>query len=252
MKRLLLIAAAALAAGPALAGQAVTLRANVTDADGVVTLGDLFEGAGAAAATPVAARPGRSVILDARIVQAAAQRAGLDWANAGSLTQIVVQGAGTAGAASADGAGRPAAARGNVEVLTYARSLAAGEIVQPQDLVWSKVAVAPAGAPTDAEQVIGMAARRPLREGATVMSRDISAPQVIKAGEMITVVYENEGISLALQGKAMAAAAVGEVVSVQNTASKKIIQAVASGPGQAVVGPAAEALKASDTRYALR
>ena len=52
------IAAVAFAAsalsGPALASQAVSLRPDVGDTDGVVTLGDLFEGAGAAARVPVA------------------------------------------------------------------------------------------------------------------------------------------------------------------------------------------------------
>jgi flagella basal body P-ring formation protein FlgA len=250
MKRaLLLLAGLALSAGPAFAGQAVTLRPDASDSDGVVTLGDLFTGAGAAANVPVAARSGRSVVLHARAVQLAAARAGLSWANAEGLGSIVVQGPSAQSAASA---ATPAAARGNVEVLTYARNLSAGEIVQPQDLIWGKAAAAPADAPSDADQVIGMAARRPLRAGAAVAGRDVSAPQVIKAGEMISVVYENEGISLALQAKAMAAAGVGETLTVQNIASKKVLQAVAVGPGQAVVGPAADRLKASSTRYALR
>ena len=70
---------------------------------------------------------------------------------------------------------------------------------------------------------------------------------------MITVTYDNDGISLALQAKAMAGAALGDSFAVQNTASKKVIQAVASGPGQALVGPAADQLKALPrTQYALR
>lgn len=219
------------AAGSALAGQAVTLRAQPVDADGMVTLGDLFDGAGAAAEVPVAARTGPSINLDAAAVQAAAARAGLDWANAQGIRRVVVV------------SGTAAAARGNVEVLTYARSLAAGEMVQPEDLVWGKAAAAPSDAPSDADQVIGLAARRPLRAGAAVSARDVSAPQVIKAGEIVTVTYSDGQISLALQAKAMAAAAPGQTLAVQNIASKKILQAVAVGPGQAAVGPQADQLK---------
>lgn len=249
MKRALILAILLAAAGPAFAGQAVTLRADAADSDGVVTLGELFVGAGAASATPVAAKPGRSVMLDARAVQLAAARAGLDWANAEGVSRIIV---GSGSAAAAGGSAASAGARGNVEVLTYARNFAAGEVVQPQDLVWAKAAAAPADAPSDAAQVIGLAAKRPLRAGAAVSGRDVAAAQVIKAGEMITVVYQNDGISLSLQGKAMSAAGVGESFSVQNTDSKKVIQAVAVAPGQALVGPAADQLKASSTRYALR
>src|SRR5690606_15405480 len=148
-----------------------------------------------------ATRTGSIVNLDAGAVQAAAARAGLDWANAQGLRRIVV----VAGAAQAG--------HGNVEVLTYARSLAAGEVVQPQDLVWSKAAAAPADAPSDAEQIIGLAAKRPLRSGAAVSARDVSAPQVIKSGEMIAVSWSDGQISLTLQGKALGSAAPGQTLS---------------------------------------
>jgi len=245
MRKLLILAATLLAvAGPALAGQPVTLKADTVDTDGMVTLGDLFDGAGAAGRTPVAAKPGQGIVLDALAVQAIARRAGLDWANAEGIRRIVVH-----GAASAQ-AGAPA---GNVDVLTYARNLAAGEIVQPSDIVWGKAAGAPADAPSDPDRVIGMAAKRALRAGAAVAARDVGAAQVIKQGEIITVLYEADGISLSLQGKAMTGAGVGETIAVQNTTSKKIIQAMVTGPGQAVVGPAADDMKTvRSTRYAAR
>jgi flagella basal body P-ring formation protein FlgA len=101
--------------------------------------------------------------------------------------------------------------------------------------------------------VIGLAAKRPLRAGAAVAGRDLGAAQVIKAGDVVTVAFQAEGISLSLEGKAMSAAGVGEALNVQNTLSKKIIQTVVSGPGQAVVGPAAASLRAAGpSRYALR
>jgi flagella basal body P-ring formation protein FlgA len=119
--------------------------------------------------------------------------------------------------------------------------------------VWAKAAAAPAGAPSDAEAVIGQAAKRPLRAGAVVQARDLGAAQVIKAGEIVTVTYEADGISLVLQGKAMGAAGVGELLAVQNTISKKVVQTMVTGPGQAVVGPEADQMKsARSLRYAVR
>jgi len=250
MKALPLLAAAGLAlAGPAFAGQPVTLRPDTADADGIVTLADLFDGAGPAGRIAVANRTSPSVVLNAQMVQAVARRAGLDWANAEGLRTIVVTG-GPAG-----GPGAAAAARGNVDVLTYARNIAAGELVAPEDLVWGKAALAPSDSPRDPDVMIGLAARRPLRAGAAALAHDVSAPQVIKSGEVITVSYEADGISLALQGKALAGAGVGETLNVENPGSKKIIQAVVTGPGQAVVGPAAAELRAtrsSTSRIALR
>jgi flagella basal body P-ring formation protein FlgA len=77
------------------------------------------------------------------------------------------------------------------------------------------------------------------------MARDLSAAQVIKAGDVVTVTWRDGGVSLALQGKATANAALGEAFAVQNPASKKIVQAVATGPGQALIGPAADRFHAS-------
>ena len=245
MKALVFLAALALA-GPALAATPVTLKADVVDADGMVTLGDIFDGAGAAGATPVAARTGSSVMLSAAAVRGAAYRAGLDWPNAEGLRQIVVRGGAAGGPATVS-------ARGNVDVLTWARSIAAGEMVQPADVVWGKAAMAPADAATDPDAVVGMAARRALRAGAVVAGRDVAAPQVIKANETVTLTYDNQGVSLALQAKALSGGAVGETINVQNVTSKKTVTAVVTGPGQAAVGPGAEQLKlARSSRYALR
>jgi flagella basal body P-ring formation protein FlgA len=247
--RLVLIAAALAAlASPAFAGRPVALKADTANVNGVVTLSDLFDDAGAAGATPVATRTGTSVVLDAGLVQAIARRAGLDWANAEGLTKIVVHGGPAALAAAAP------AARGNVEVLTYARSLSAGEIVQPTDLVWAKVAAAPADAPNDPDAIIGQATKRPLRAGAVVAARDVGAAIVVRNGDLITVVFESDGVSLSMQGKAMGQAGVGDTLAVLNPTSKKVIQAVVTGPGQAVVGPQAEQLKLSrpNVRYAAR
>jgi flagella basal body P-ring formation protein FlgA len=202
----------------------------------------------------VAAREGATVALDAAAVQQIAHRAGLDWANAEGLRTIVVHaGLGHAAVARAGSSAAAAAPRGNVEVLTYTRSLSAGEIVQPSDVVWAKAAAATIDTPSDAEAVIGQVAKRPLREGAVVQARDLGAAQVIKTGDVVIVSYAAGGVSLALEGKAMGSAGVGEMLAVQNTVSKRVVQTLVTGPGQAVVGPQAEELKtARSIRYAVR
>ena len=233
-------------AAAAQAGQPVSLKAETADSDGVVTLGDLFDGAGSAAEVRVAAKPGLTVVLDAGAVQQLARRAGLDWANAEGVRRIIVRSGASGGSASV-------APTGNVEVLTYARSLSTGEIVQPEDLIWAKAAMAPSDATHDADQVVGLSARRPLRAGSAVSGRDVSAPQVIATGDIITLTYEAAGMVLSAKAKAMGRAAIGEGFAAQNLSSKRTIQAVATGPGQAAVGPAADQLQAAPaTRYALR
>ncbi|MBE7219136.1 MAG: flagellar basal body P-ring formation protein FlgA [Caulobacteraceae bacterium] len=176
-------------------------------------------------------------------MQSAARRAGLDWANAEGRRRIVV--ASTDAPRAAASAGRAARAHGRGGVLAYARSINPGEVVAASDLVWSDEAVAPADAPADADAVIGKAARRPLREGAAVGAHDLASAKVIARGDAVDVAFEDNGITLVLQAKAQADAAVGDSLTLVNTASHKTLEAVASGPGKAVVGPAAEALRSA-------
>jgi flagella basal body P-ring formation protein FlgA len=236
------LALALACAAPALAGTPVMLNVDIVDPDGHVTLGELFDDAGPARDVVVAERKGPSVVLDASALQAFAHRYGLDWTNPQGLRRIIVHGDATG-----------STSRGH-EVLTYAHNFVAGEIVQPADLIWSKASGAPVDAPPGVDAVVGLAARRPLREGDAVEIHDLTAPVVIKAGETVMVTYSDDGITVTLEAKAMANAAAGDTLNVQNTVSKKLIEAVATGPGQAVVGPEALRLKVdrNPSQFALR
>ena len=123
IRRLALGFCLAFAASAALASAPVTLRDNPVDDDGQVTLGELFEGAGAAADIVIARRAGPTVVLDAGMVQSRAHQAGLAWSNPRGLRRVVVrQGSTTPAAPSAtSAAARPGE---TVEVLTWTRSLA--------------------------------------------------------------------------------------------------------------------------------
>jgi flagella basal body P-ring formation protein FlgA len=226
----------------ALAGTPVELNANLVDATGQVTLGELFTDAGPARNVVVAQRTGPTVVLDAAAVQAFARRYGLDWDNPRGLARLIVRSQGPLA-----GPGR------NQEILTWTRNLATGEIVQPSDIVWARAAAVPYDAPGKVELVIGEAARHPLREGDAVLVHDVAPPLVVKAGDTVLVTYADDGVTLTLEAKALASAAAGDAFNVQNPASKKVIEVVATGVDQAAVGPAALQMRAqSAQQIALR
>lgn len=260
MTRLLtLVAALALVASPALAGP-VTLKVNPVDADGVVTLGDIFDGAGSASGVVVANRAGPSVVFEAGQLQAIASRSGLQWANPQGLRRVVVRNAAMAPGAVApgvSGVAAPVAARGaTAEVLTYARNLAAGDVIQPEDVVWSTVqahlaqSTSLGGSPSDPDMVVGLSARRALRAGAVVGARDQVSPRVIARNDMVEVAFIAGGVSLTVTGRATRDAALGEPVPVLNTTSGRTIDAIASGPGQARAGAGSRAQ--ASTQFAAR
>lgn len=79
-----------------------------------------------------------------------------------------------------------------------------------------------------------------------------ASQQVIARNDMVRVTYQVGGVNLSVMGKAMRNAAVGEPVAVLNTNSNRMIDAVASGPGQAVAGPAADMARATSHQLAAR
>jgi flagella basal body P-ring formation protein FlgA len=190
--RALILAAGLLIAGPAFAGP-VTLKANPVDADGQVTLGDVFDGAGSASGVVIGARSGPSVVFEAGSLQALARQSGLSWANPTGLRRVVVRHAANAPAAEA--------------------SLAAND-----------AAAAPAPA-------------RP------APVRTAYADRVISRNDIVEVAYEAAGVRLTISGRAEGNAAEGQRIAIRNLQSGRTIDAVATAPGQAVAGPAAQAFR---------
>jgi flagellar basal body P-ring formation protein FlgA len=248
-----LVLALVLAAAPVFAAERVVLKDDLSVPRAEVRLGDLFDGAGAASGVLVARASGPTLVLDAGRVQAIAAAHGLEWLNPNGYRELVVKTTASVPAAAApvapaapipvaDAVGAPAPAERMVEALTWTHDLAAGDLVRPDDVVWAKMPahLVPHDAEHDPDAVVGQAARRTLRAGAPAAVHDLAPPKVIRRDQDVEVVFLQDGIRLVLTGRALADAAVGDPVSVLNLQSKKTIDAVASGPGQAVIGLASQ------------
>jgi flagella basal body P-ring formation protein FlgA len=238
----------------ALAGTPVELKAQLVSHGAEVTLGDLFDDVNGPAADLVlahAAQPGLDAVLDAETVQTAARRLGYDWPNASGFRRIAVSSLAGPAPAPVSTSSRPSRAKANrrghaAQALTYARNLMAGEVLSADDLVWSDETAAPADGVADPDAAIGKAARHALRAGAAAAFHDLVSPRVVKRDDTVAVVFETDGVNLTLQAKAMGDCSLGDSLDVLNPQSKKVIQTVCSGPGQAVVGPRADEIKAAN------
>jgi len=134
---LALIMGVAMLASPALAGP-VTLKANPVDSDGRVTLGDVFDGAGAAANFVLASRAGPSVVFEAGQLQAIASRNGLQWDNPRGLRRVVVRAAEFAPATEAEQVTTEtdvAAVAPERPVLVPQRQTRGGRVIARNDMV---------------------------------------------------------------------------------------------------------------------
>ena len=138
MKALLLAAALLAAPLPAFAAD-VALKASPASHGAAITLGDLFEGTGAASSEIVApAMPaGQETVLNAAQVQVAARRAGLTWDNPTGQRRVLVASLGSAAPRAAAMAGERAPARARAashhssQSLAYARNIKADRASSP-------------------------------------------------------------------------------------------------------------------------
>jgi len=177
----------------------LVLKSHVTDGDGRITLGDVFDNAAQASDVLLGYRKGATAVLDAAVVQSIAARNGVYWDNARGLRRIIVAagpetGPETGSVTGSGNAPQPAAIAGPQSNANWGR---------PQ----------------------------------------ISGPIAVKRSEMVSVTWTQNGLSLTLSGPAQKDGAVGDVIQVQNPSSKKMIDAVVTGPGRAVSGQAAAQIR---------
>ncbi len=126
------------------------------------------------------------------------------------------------------------------EVAVLMRSLNRGETIAAEDLTIERRPreAVPADAQGIAAPVAGQVAQRSLSAGSILRSGDVAPPDLVARGDAVTIVYETPGVVLSLRGIANEGGRLGATVSVVNSASKKVLQAVVTGPGRVSVGPA--------------
>lgn len=106
-------------------------------------------------------------------------------------------------------------------------------------VVVRNAAAAPGAPAPDAAEAAGPAAPARLTAARTPLPTE----RVIARNDMVEVLYEAGGVRLTITGRAEGNAAEGQRVAVRNLQSNRVIDAVATGPGQAVAGPAAQDIR---------
>jgi flagella basal body P-ring formation protein FlgA len=88
---------------------------------------------------------------------------------------------------------------------------------------------------TSTADLVGLAARRPLRAGELVRISDLMKPELVQRNEAVTLVYEAPGLVLTIRGKALDAGTQGDLINVLNLQSKRTVQGTISGPGRVTI-----------------
>ncbi|MEM7406014.1 MAG: flagellar basal body P-ring formation chaperone FlgA [Pseudomonadota bacterium] len=126
------------------------------------------------------------------------------------------------------------------EVLVATRFVARGAFLEPGDvrLESRDLARLPNGYYERSEKrsdglppVFGMRVKRALRPGNVVTPRSLAPPLLVRRGKRVTIIAGVHGIEIRAAGKALRDGARGDIVTVQNLASRRTVEGVVSSAG---------------------
>lgn len=120
------------------------------------------------------------------------------------------------------------------EVTMLNRPIARGEIIRRGDLEVQRIPVSRAQLlePAFPEALIGFEARRAMRPGVPIATNDVQSPTLVRRNDRVVIQLRTGRLSISADGRAMENGAAGDTISVINSHSKRVIDAVVTGRGQ--------------------
>jgi len=79
--------------------------------------------------------------------------------------------------------------------------------------------------------VIGMQLKRPIQRGTPLSPNNLKPRQMVRRGDIITILAEVQGLTVRVKGNALADGYRGEAIRVKNQRSKRVVQAEVIAPG---------------------
>jgi flagellar basal body P-ring formation protein FlgA len=133
-----------------------------------------------------------------------------------------------------------------VEAAVLARNIERNEVIKASDVVMERRPKADVGNDVAArDRAVGMQARHQLRAGQALKTADLAKPDLVQRDQNVTLIYESAGLYLTIRGKAQDNGTEGDVVSVLNLQSKRVVSGTVIGRGQVSVSVATPRLPAA-------
>ena len=131
----------------------------------------------------------------------------------------------------------PVRASNDVSAVVLARNVQPGDVLTAAD-----VTVAPRSSASlpydylsDGAQAVGLTMRRTQPAGSVITSAALEAPEVVRRGELVTLTSGGGSVRVKSEGIALEAARLNQRLKVRS-ASGRVIEGTAEGPGQVRVG----------------
>lgn len=114
-----------------------------------------------------------------------------------------------------------------------------GETIRESDLRWVKRSARDVrnNHITDAKDLAGMNARRPLSPGELIRTTAVEEPILVEDDSLVTIKLQTQQLSLTAKGRALEDGAKSDTIRVENITSQNTVSGVVTAPGVVVVEP---------------
>jgi len=86
-----------------------------------------------------------------------------------------------------------------------------------------------------ADDLIGMTPRRVILPGKTVKVNDLQAPLIVERGDLVTMIFNDGGMTLTAKGKALENGAKGDLVRIANAATSRTVEGLVTAQREVVI-----------------
>lgn len=130
-------------------------------------------------------------------------------------------------------------ARETQRTVALTRPIGRGEQISAEDIIETRLLArnVTQQSAVSAEQLVGMEAKRNLRENTAINLSDVQYPTLIERNQSVTITYRSAAMILSAQGRALTAGSKGDMINVLNLQSNRPVQGQIMSSGEVLVLP---------------
>lgn len=122
---------------------------------------------------------------------------------------------------------------GLADVILAARTISAREIVTVADIVVAEGDIH--GAASDPALVEGLEAKVTLYVGRPIMTAHLGTPALVDRNQIVTLVFENGGLVISTDARALGRGGVSDAIRVMNLSSRTTVTGIIQSDGTVIV-----------------
>lgn len=118
---------------------------------------------------------------------------------------------------------------GTTQVMIAAHAIVGGTVLAANDIRAEQrdLTQLPPGYMDDPAATVGLTAGRPIPSGAVLTNQLLLGSKAVQRGQTVTLLADGGGVSISMEGRALADAMVNQRVKVENLSSGKVVEGIA-------------------------